>query len=697
MDFFKPIKNSDKFRQAAIHFEKHNTYDKYPVGSKEYTAHWEEEANRSLHGFKAEDGDYISGYNYFFLNYMPMLKLVLVPVINRDTGKLEMQPSKKVGFPRFFDYDKFFFDYQDAAERNDKFGVAVKCRRKGYSYKGGSMLLRNFFLIPDSKSFAVCSKKDFLIRDGILTKAWEGMDFINTHTPWKKSLLVDQSLHKTSGLRVKDKFGKWIKTGFKSEIMGIVIKDDPDKIRGISATLIIFDEGGSFPHLKETWTIADSSTRVANRLIGWMLALGTGAVDAEDTAGLKDLFFNLDAFNVHGIPNIWDEDATDTQCGFYCPMWANLEVADDKGTFMFMDKDGNTLHEKARSWLRVERQRIIDTAPTTTDVDAYMIENSCCPQESFLTLTGAIFPKRQTLDQIAKIKTNRALANFKQVGMLCATNGKITWQASKDNRGDIDHYPLNQGERKDGDMVIWEHPTTERPPFGKYVAALDSYDLDKAETSTSLGSLFIWKRHTPGEDFSNTLVAEYTARPDTSDEFYANCMNLLKYYNATALYENQNKGIYTYFYNHNCDYLLADQPDIISEILHSSRVSRKKGIHMPVQIKNTGLLWLKELLYKPDEENKCEIDRVLSVPLLQELASYNTNRNADRVSAMLILAIYLRQMENYTMNREHISDDERRRKLLTMPLFTDNAFTGAHDYAIMQEYGMHNNKFNFKF
>nr|DAM86411.1 MAG TPA: Terminase large subunit [Caudoviricetes sp.] len=36
--------------------------------------------------------------------------------------------------------------------------VNLKCRQRGYSFKGASMLVRNYELIPGSKNFAVASE-----------------------------------------------------------------------------------------------------------------------------------------------------------------------------------------------------------------------------------------------------------------------------------------------------------------------------------------------------------------------------------------------------------------------------------------------------------------------------------------------------------------------------------------------------------
>jgi len=43
------------------------------------------------------------------------------------------------------------------------------------------------------------------------------------------------------------------------------------------------------------------------------------------------------------------------------------------------------------------------------------------------------------------------------------------------------------------------------------------------------------------------IVAEYTGRPATAEDYYENVRKLLLYYNARLLYENQWKGLATYF------------------------------------------------------------------------------------------------------------------------------------------------------
>ena len=164
------IENSDKFRQRAITYQTNGYYTAIPKGTTEYRKFWDEEYRRCLFGFTSEDGEYISGYFYFYLNYCPILVTSEHTVENRNGTKRTV--IKRIrDFPRFYDYDKAYFDAVEYAENVGKHLVVIKRRQAGYSFKGASMLCRNFYLIPDSKSYAIAGENEFLIKDGLLTKA----------------------------------------------------------------------------------------------------------------------------------------------------------------------------------------------------------------------------------------------------------------------------------------------------------------------------------------------------------------------------------------------------------------------------------------------------------------------------------------------------------------------------------------------
>ena len=1025
IDFTKRFKNTDKFREPAIHFEQTGQYCNYAINTTEYFQYWDEQKRRCLDGYRTKDGDYISGYNYFYINFCPIQRIVY-EVIN---GKIKK--SRRLEFPDFYDYDAYFFQSVNDAEEEGKHLCVLKSRRKGYSYKNASMACRNYYLIPGSKTYIYASNKQYLTEDGILTKAWDYMDFIDKNTAWGKKRSVNTTMRKRAGFYTKDEFGNEVELGYKSEIIGVTLKDNPDVVRGKAGKLIIFEEAGSFSELGAAWQIARPSVEqdgiafgtmiafgcvcagsrvwtaegncvnveditfedgimgwdtyqacpqnISNinppseksclrittnsgrsiecsidhpllwstpgktkrvpgkrnenqrmkswlwhradlckvgdqvgiideipyfgkkkmwepRLIGWLIGDGTygydktpriancdknvidyilgnfdTAIEKEyttkegkdykeirikgickqlrelgiygqtkdkkrlpldihtydrytlteligglfDTDGyirvdkdgrvriiltqcqkeillqvqevllhfgihcsvrhiksdnrehysngrlikskngewrleinditsvskfadnielrvdykqsvldliylfaqnhlakyhkyvsgihaeriikiedigvqkiynltaneqnnyivngivthntggdedshfqtLRDMFYNPDGYNCMEFENIWDESANGTKCGFFIPQYTNLDIRDKDGKRLYMDKDGNTLLKQSLEFILEERRKVISAATNTVAVDRYVAEHACTPQEACLEFGGNIFPKKELQEQLSRIRTNKELQNYKQVGDLIQTgDGQLRWIIKK--TGDITHYPLKKDDDPTGSIVIWEHPM-KNAPYGLYIAGIDSYDYDQSGTN-SLGSCIIYKRVQSIESYSDIIVAEYTGRPNTAEEFYENVRKLLIYYNATAMYENQNKGLFVYFTSKHCEYLLADQPDIISDIVVSkSTVNRKKGCHMNKQIKAWGEGLIKDWLNEINADGTKNLYHILSEPLIEELIAYNDIVNVDRVMAMMQLMIYREQLFNVTVKEKEKANKSR--------------------------------------
>lgn len=636
VDFNKKIVNSNKFRQASIQFLNTGQYCQYPEGTTEFYKFWDEERDRCINGYTADDGDFISGYNYFYLNYCPISRIVN-HITTDKLGNTVVKRVNEVSFPDFWDYDYYYFNAVQEAEEVGKHLCLLKSRRKGFSYKGGAMACRNYYLIPNSKTFIYASNKQYLTDDGILTKAWDYMDFIDKNTAWGKKRSVNTQMRRRAGFYTKDDYGNVIEMGYKSEIIGVTLKDNPDVVRGKKANLILFEEGGSFSELGAAWQIARPSVEVDGIAFGTMIVWGTGGDEGSAFETMKDIFYNPDGYNCLGFDNIWDETATTNKCGFFVPQYTNLDIRDKEGKRIYMDEDGNTFRKKSLEHILAERQIVISNATSNAAVDRYVAERPITPAEAMLEFNGNIFPKKELQEQLSLLRTNKKLQNHKQVGDLVQQpDGTIKWVIKK--TGDITHYPLRTkrdettgaliGDDPTGSIVIWEHPNKDASP-GLYIAGIDSYDYDESST-TSLGSCFIYKRVQSIEQYSDIIVAEYTGRPKSAEEFYENVRKLLLYYNARAMYENQNKGIFVYFTNKHCDYLLADQPDIINDIVSNSKVNRKKGCHMNKQIKQWGEGLIKDWLNDENSVGKKNLYNIMSEPLLEELIAYNDNGNFDR-------------------------------------------------------------------
>ncbi len=1055
VDFNKKIVNSNKFRQAAIKFMETGQYCQYPESTSEYFKYWDEERRRCIEGYTADDGDFISGYNYFYLNYCPIQRITN-KTFTRADGTTYNKRINEVNFPDFWDYDYYYFSAVQEAEEQGKHLCVLKSRRRGYSFKGGSMACRNYYLIPNSKTFVYAANKQYLTEDGILTKAWDYMDFIDKNTAWGKKRSVNTQMRKRAGFYIKDEYGNQIEMGYKSEITGVTLKDNPSSIRGKRANLIMFEEGGSMSELGAAWQIARPSVEVDGVAFAPMIIWGTGGDEDSKFATLKDMFYNPKGYNCLEFDNIWDEAATSTKCGFFVPQYTNMDIRDEHGTRLYMDNDGNTLYKPAIEYILAERQKVIENATSNAAIDRYVAERPITPAEAMLEFNGNIYPKKELQEQLSLLRTNKKLQNHKQIGDLVQQpDGTIKWVIKK--TGDITHYPLKQGEDPTGSIVIWEHPnkeastglyiggcltpgervltdkgyksvetvdfndklvskdgqyvkiinlqryqkylepiykvrvshsistttfTQEHPlyvskqavdskgrindtkfnfsfkrmkevnegdwikypnvylkendfniltlwddsghridrrinnplnnkefwwfiglwlgdgwcsgkhdvsvifnrketeyisrfqelkvlfnrsfyyrergntveftiyfkqlnqfltkhfgkySYGKYIPEwakrispelkkallqgyldsdgcvykqgkysvtgfvsvnlglledvqdilfslgiisnisklrgskthticnkkckvkscyqlrmaqhdsvifksfytnydhklekiqevqlrrrpndgcffskdlkyiyfkireieksyytgivynfecdthtflcrnitthnCDPYDFDESST-TSLGSCFIYKRVQNIEAYSDMIVAEYTGRPKSAEEFYENVRKLLIYYNARLMFENQNKGIYVYFANKHCDYLLADQPDILDQVVSNSKVNRKKGCHMNKQIKQWGQGLIKDWLNDSGADGVKNAYKIMSEPLLEELISANDNVNTDREMALLQVMIYREQL--YNVKVKEVKKENRNRVLFDGPIFTQQWF-----------------------
>lgn len=467
IDFNQRLHDTNKFRQAAIFFQQHGCYTLAPRGTTDYNKYWEQETDRCINGYIAPDGEGITGYNYFYLNYSPIMRLKEEEYTDRE-GNLRKRRQRILEFPSFWDYDYYYFCAIEQAELEGKHMAVLKCRQRGYSFKGGSMLVRNYMLIPGSKNFAIASEQKFLIGDGLLTKAWQIMDFLDKHTAWAKQRLVSTRMERTSGYKITDEFGKQTEQGYLSSITGITLKNDPERVRGTRAKLVLWEEGGKFPSLLDAWRIEQPSVETDDgKAFGLMIAFGTGGTEGASFEGLKELFYKPKSYNVLSFPNIWDEGRENTECAFFVPAYSNLESFDDDGNQVYMDKDGNSYKEKAIQNLIDQRNKVKDGGASQQSIDRFISERPIRPAEAVLELGKNIFPRKLLMDQLTRIRTNKKLQSMKHiVDLEWDGNGQV--KATEKPSGDITNYPLKKGDKPHGSVVIWEYPVKD-PPLGLYI------------------------------------------------------------------------------------------------------------------------------------------------------------------------------------------------------------------------------------
>ncbi len=118
------LEDMDYFRQPAIHFTEHGCYTFLKPNSNpqsEYRKFWEEEKRRCRDGYVREsDGEWVTGFCYWFLNYNPMMVN-----IREGAGK---KAIRKEGFPFTFEgiYWRFHYLWQAREEGSHAIELAKR-------------------------------------------------------------------------------------------------------------------------------------------------------------------------------------------------------------------------------------------------------------------------------------------------------------------------------------------------------------------------------------------------------------------------------------------------------------------------------------------------------------------------------------------------------------------------------------------
>lgn len=507
------LSDMDYFRPAAIHYQTFGCYTKItpnPHPNSEYVKYWKEEARRCLYGYVREyDGEWIPGYYYFYLNYSPIWLTVDRKDSKTSSGK--KQADRVYTFPRIWDGDYIFFHYVEQAENNGNHGVCLKTRGRGYSFKGGSMLARNYFIIDGSISYAIAEEKEYLIRDGLLTKAWNVLDWVDNNTPWMKQReFANTPMEKRASY--KDPVNG-TECGTKSAIMGVSLKNDPDKAIGKRGKLILWEESGKNRYLKEAWQKARPSLEQGNSVFGYMLAFGTGGTEGANFEGLESLFYEPNAYNIYPTKNIWDEGRYGSKCGLFVPEYLNRE-----GCY---DENGNSNIPKALEEIELERENI---RKTSNDPQTILLEKSQrpnTPQEAILRTEGTIFPVEDLKNHLAEVETHPLKytePNWK-TNLVINGEGQIEWKHSNDDP--IRIYPLKDTKNVRGCIEIFEQPVKNSEgniPFGIYIAGclppgekvLTDKGLKDIEKVDSNDTLFdITGKVTEIKEFTKYYVEDY--------------------------------------------------------------------------------------------------------------------------------------------------------------------------------------------
>lgn len=643
------LENMDYFRQTAIHYEKYGVLtDLMPNGNpnSEYGKWLHTEIDRIWNGMvRPEDGEWITGDMYFYLNYCP--------IIQSKVRKGTKQADRITAMPEVWEGIYLRFHYLDQARNGGKYDNwvggkhAAEIAKRGCSksYCMAALLAKLFICGENEESYKnvrgliTAYQKEYLNKDGTLNKFVDMIDFNAQHTEFPSRRLKDSLNDMSWKMGYKD-LDTGTNKGSGNEVLGVSAKDDIDKIRGKRANRIFIEEYGNFPKIMEMYRILLPSVQEGDISFGMMYLAGTGGSENSDFAGALEMMYNPKGYNLYAIPNVFDKNSQGKQFTiFFFGAYLNR-----KGCY---NNDGVSDVIKALIEILYNCYVIKYNSTDPTAITRTKAENPITIQDAIMRRDSTIFPVAYLNDRLSQITENKHILDDVWVGEFSIRDGEVIFKPTPDNKA-IRSFP-HKDNKLEGAIEIFKMP--EKDKNGKvysnrYYAGIDPYDDDTSET-LSLGSLFIL------DIWTDEIVLEYTGRPMFADEFYENCRRALLFYNAVGNYENNKKGLFSYFSKTNSLYLLTDtleflkDKDMVKGALYGNKT---KGTVATQPVNSYARRCIRDWLLKPIEVTKIGdngetvetiplLFKICNKALLQELSLWNADGNFDRVSALGMLML----------------------------------------------------------
>ena len=510
--------------------------------------------------------------------------------------------------------------------------IVGKARRKGYSFKDGAICANIYNTERNAQIIIGASEKKFLYPKGTMGMASDYLNFLNEHTAWSKSRdYVDKQDHKRASYKTTVN-GTIIEKGYKSEIFALSFKDNPDAARGKDAKIILLEEAGAFPNLKDSFAAIVPALTAGSYITGQIIIFGTGGDMESGTVDFADMFYNPEVYGLLPFINIWDKDAENTTCGFFHPVTWNMEG--------YYDEMGNSDIEGATKFELNRRQIILEKSASSSELNKHTQEFPFCPAEAFLTVNVNNFPVVELRNQLNKVVAD-GLQHKKGTPVRLGYKDGVV-EAKPDLKQELDpiiHYKPKNATLV-GAPIIYEYPE-KGAPRGLYKVGYDPYRQDQS-TGVSLGAVYVYKSVQVGSERRDEIVAEYVGRPPEADDVTRIACMLAELYNTQVMHENEVTHVVSWFRRNKKLNRLATQPDaVITASVKDSKVARSFGIHMNDKIKDAGEKYIKSWLleirgYREDGTPILNLETIHSIGLLEELIQYNRKGNFDRVMAFMM-------------------------------------------------------------
>ena len=652
------LENMDYFRPSAIHYEKYGTFTNLRPNANpnsEYGKWIREERRRIWDGYVREsDGEWVTGYLYWFLNYSPMMLSKIREYKDKDGKKRKSKRADRVeSLPECWEGIYWRFHCLDQASNGGLYNnfeggqhmAELASRGKGKSYSLAS-ILNHIFVVGENKDahekvkgVVTAYQKEYLTKDGVLNKFVDMANFCATNTQFPRKRLKNSLQEMTWTMGYKD-MELDIERGTQNTVLGVSSKDDESKLRGKRAAKILIEEFGTFPRLVDLYNVLLPSVQDGDIIFGQIYMLGTAGDNESDFAGAQEIMYNPRGYNMYALPNVFDKyNQGKPYFVFFFPGYVNR-----KGCY---NEDGVSDIIKALIEILMNRYRVKYNSTDPNTIIKTIAEVPITPAEAIVKTGVNMFPVADLTERIGQLDSNPTEYNDVYVGdLVFGKDGQVEYKPT--SAQPIRDFP-HKDNKIEGAIEIFQMPeidkNTNKPYNDRYILGADPYDDDESNTM-SLGSIFVL------DLWTDRIVAEYTGRPSFADDYYEICRKLCLFYNGRLNYEYNKKGLFSHFSTRNSLYLLTDVLDFLKEkqMMKDGIGNKSKGTNASPAINAYARSRLRSWLLSPvpviqtidGESKEVMVPRLFTVrnrALLKELINYNPEGNFDRISAMGMLML----------------------------------------------------------
>ena len=644
------LENMDYFRPTALHYEKYGTLTNLRPNANPNSAYgkWiREEKRRCWEGYVREsDGEWITGYMYWFLNYSPIM-LSKIRKGSKRADRIEALPECWEGiYWRFHCMEQasnggIYNNFQGGQHMAE-----LASRGKGKSYSLASILNHIFVLGENEeahekvKGIVTAYQKEYLTKDGVLNKFVDMANFCASNTQFPRKRLKNSLQEMTWIMGYKDAELD-IEKGTQNTVLGVSSKDDESKLRGKRAAKILIEEFGTFPRLTDLYNVLLPSVQEGDIVFGQIYMLGTAGDNELDFAGAQEIMYNPKGYNMYALPNVFDKfNQGRPYFVFFFPGYINR-----KGCY---NHDGVSDVIKALIEILMNRYRVKYNSTDPNTIIKTIAEVPITPAEAIVKTGVNMFPVADLTERLGQLDSNPREYDDVYTGDLTLNkSGIVEFKPTFD-------MPIREFPHKDnkieGAFEIFQMPEidkrTGKAYNARYILGCDPYDDDESNTM-SLGSVWVL------DLWTDRIVAEYTGRPPFADDFFEKVRRLCLFYNGRMNYENNKKGLFAYFSRMNCTYLLTDQLEFLKDkqmIKDTGYGNKAKGTNATEAINAFARNRLRAWLLRPvtviktvdGEEQEVEIPNLFTLrsrAFIKELINYNSEGNFDRISAAGMLML----------------------------------------------------------